>query len=670
MNNDILRRIASLRKQLNEHNHRYYVLNEPIVSDQEYDFLMKELEALERDYPEFQDPLSPTQRVGNDSTTEFIQREHKSAMLSLGNTYSSEELLEFDTRIRKLTESPFSYVCELKFDGVAISLNYEQGRLVYAITRGDGLRGDDVTNNVKTIKSIPLVISNSHIPASFEIRGEILMTRDGFQKMNEERIAKGEAPFANPRNSASGTLKMLDSQEVARRPLDCYLYHLSASDLPADNHFDNLARAASWGFKVSQYTQKAANIQEVMEYINYWTEARTNLAFDIDGIVIKVNETPVQEELGFTAKSPRWAISYKFPADQAQTVLNSVDFQVGRTGAITPVANLEPVLLAGTTVKRASIHNEEQIRLLDLYLGDTVIIEKGGEIIPKITAVRKELRPIIAMQVSFIQLCPECKTRLVKIEGEAKHYCPNTQNCPPQIKGRIEHFISRKAMNIEGLGPETVDLLFAQGRIMDVADLYDLQEVDLQGLPGLGEKSIQNLLESIQQSKKVAFARVLFALGIRFIGETVAKKMAKAKHSMEALLNSSKEELMDIDEVGSKIAESFIQHFQQEGNRKLVERLELAGLKLESEEEERPISDLLKDKSIVVSGVFSLFSREQLKDLIEQNGGKNAGSISKNTSFVIAGENMGPSKLEKAIGLGIKILNEHEFLELLENKNS
>lgn len=661
--------INRLRGIINKHNHRYYVLNEPVISDQEFDYLMKKLEALESDYPEYYDALSPSQRVGNDMSQEFVQRDHRFAMLSLGNTYSKVELAEFDARIRKLTESQFTYVCELKFDGVAISLTYQNGRLAFATTRGDGARGDEVTNNVKTIKSIPLVIHEDGIPEYFEIRGEILMPRDGFEKMNQERIAKGEIAFANPRNSASGTIKMLDSKEVAKRPLDCYLYILAGDNLPANTHLENLRLARDWGFKVSEHMVLAKDIEEVYEFIDYWQSEKGKLPFDIDGIVIKVNETIIQDELGFTAKSPRWAISYKFPADQAETILESVDFQVGRTGAVTPVANLQAVLLAGTTVKRASIHNEDQIKQLDLYLGDTVLIEKGGEIIPKIVDVKKEKRPIIAMQVQFVNFCPECQTKLVKPSGKAKHYCPNTDHCPPQIKGRIEHFVSRKAMNIDGLGTETVDLLFQKGLIKNVADLYSLKEEDMVGLPGLREKSISHLLNSIQESKNVPFHRVLFALGIRFIGETVAKKMARASISMEGLLNSNKEMLLEIEEVGEKIADSFLVHISNAKNLEIIQRLTANNLQMSSGLSNLLLSGILKGKSIVVSGVFKSLSRNEIKQLIEEHSGKNASSISKNTSYLVAGENMGPSKLEKANSLGIEILTEEEFLEKLEDKN-
>lgn len=663
-------RISHLREEINRHNHKYYVLNKPDISDLDYDFLIKELEALESAHPEYFDPLSPSQRVGNDISEEFTQREHKYSMLSLGNTYSKEELVEFDTRIRKLTETQFTYVCELKFDGVAISLTYNNGRLAFATTRGDGLRGDIVTNNVKTIKSIPLLIYGDNIPESFEIRGEIFMPRDGFEKMNRDRIVKSEAPFANPRNSAAGTIKMLDSREVAKRPLDCYLYYLAGENLPSDNHFDNLKISQEWGFKVSEHIRLVSNIDEVFDFINYWKANKDKLPYDIDGIVVKVNNTDTQNELGFTAKSPRWAISYKFPADQAETILESVDFQVGRTGAITPVANLKPVLLAGTTVKRASIHNEDQIMNLDLYIGDTVVIEKGGEIIPKIIEVIIDKRLIIPIKVEFIKNCPICKSTLVKIDGEAKHYCPNTNECPPQLKGKIEHFVSRKAMDIDGFGTETVDLLFQKGIITNIADIYTITKTDLEGLPGFAEKSIQHLLDSIDSSKNVPFHRVLFAMGIRFIGETVAKKMAKSISNMDALLQYTKEQLIDIDEVGVKIADSFLSHIADPDNLEIIRRLEVNGLQMESEITNDLLSDKLEGQSIVYSGKFNLLSRNEIKDLIEQHGGKNAGSISKNTSFIIAGESMGPKKLETANKLGIRIMSEQEFLEFLEDKNS
>lgn len=667
---DIQKKIEQLRAELHHHNYLYYVLNQPVISDQEFDLRMKDLEKLEQAYPELADPNSPSQRVGNDQTDEFEQRAHLYPMLSLGNTYSQNELEEFDERIRKSTTDPFSYICELKFDGVAISLTYENGRLTYATTRGDGRQGDVVTRNVRTIRSIPLIIGGSDLPERFEIRGEILMTRAGFEKMNEERLAAGEAPFANPRNSASGTIKMLDSREVARRPLDCYLYHLAGDQLPAKTHWENLQWARNKGFRVSEHIRQASGMEEVWLYIDYWQQHRLELPFDIDGIVIKVNEYPIQKQLGFTAKSPRWAISYKYPADQAETLLESVDFQVGRTGAITPVANLKPVLLAGTTVKRASIHNADQIRLLDLFLGDTVIIEKGGEIIPKITGVRKDLRPIVAVKVEFVTHCPECHSRLVKPAGEARHYCMNTDECPPQLKGRIIHFISRKAMNIEGLGTETVELFYQLGLVHDISDLYRLSEDDLSGLPGFGRKSIDNLQESIVRSREVPFERVLFGLGIRYVGETVAQKVARHMGSIDRIVQASREELLEIEEVGEKIADSLLAWSANERHLRLIKDLREAGLQMETVQAENSLSgDALAGMSVVVSGVFQQHSRDEIKDLIALNGGKNTGSVSASTSLLVAGDKMGPAKLEKARKLGIRIVSEDEFLQLIDTKN-
>ena len=668
---DIRDKILLLRRELNEHNYRYYVLNQPLISDQEYDFKMKELERLERENPVYADPNSPTQRVGNDLTDEFEQRSHLFPMLSLGNTYSREELAEFDERIKKATDESYEYVCELKFDGVAISLTYENGRLTHATTRGNGQTGDVVTRNVRTIPSIPLELYASPLPDLFEIRGEILMTRAGFEEMNQQRIDLGDAPFANPRNSASGTIKMLDSREVARRPLDCFLYQLAGENLPGLTHWDNLQWARQIGFQVSEHVRLASNMDEVWQYISFWATERRNLPFDIDGIVIKVNEIRLQKQLGFTAKSPRWAISYKFPADQAETILNSVDFQVGRTGAVTPVANLEPVLLAGTVVKRASIHNEDQINLLDLYIGDTVMIEKGGEIIPKITGVRLDQRPIIAMKVVFIENCPECGTRLIKPAGEARHYCPNLSECPPQITGRIIHFISRKAMDIEGLGPETIDLFFNRGIIRDSSDLYRIQRSDLSDLPGFGEKSVENFFDSLEKSKMVPFARVLFALGIRYVGETVARKIAQSAGSIDRLLEMTREELTEIEEVGSKIADSLFDYINDEKNIKQIRFLQEIGLQMEYDPGVvLSLGTALSGMNIVVSGVFEKFSRDEIKDLIIQHGGKNTGSISGSTDLLVAGAKMGPSKLQKASKLGIKIVDEEEFLRIIEDKNS
>ena len=646
------------------------MLNRPIISDQEYDQKLKELEELEKQHPEFFDPLSPSQRVGSDSQTEFVQREHAFSMLSLANTYTHQELIDFDERIRRLSANPFSYVCELKFDGAAISLTYENGRLLHALTRGDGIHGDDVTENVKTIRSIPLILEGDDIPQRFEIRGEILIPRSGFKRMNHERMENGEDPFANPRNAASGTLKLLNSSIVASRPLDCYFYYMAADNLPAGTHYDNLMLAVKWGFKVSQHLKKVDTLEEVFKFLDEWQERKEDLDVEIDGAVIKINETQTQLALGFTAKSPRWAIAFKYPADQATTTLDSVDFQVGRTGTITPVANLKPVYLAGTTVKRASIHNEDQINQLDLYQGDQVVIEKGGEIIPKIVGVRVKDRQPGARAVEFVTHCPACGELLERIEGEARHFCPNERNCPPQIKGRITHFIARKGMNIDGLGEETVDVLYQQGLIRDVADLFSLNYGDIIELPRMGDKSANNLLASIDHAKKVPFERVLFALGIRFIGETVAKKMARAAGSMEALLQYTKEELLAIPEVGEVIADSLISFAQKPHHLAMLDRLKQAGLNFELDTTSTQNSNLLEGLTIVVSGVFQLKSRDEIKELIDLHGGKYTSSISKNTAFVVAGDKMGPSKLEKAKKLGIKILSEREFLTLIDSKNS
>ncbi|MCD6346341.1 MAG: NAD-dependent DNA ligase LigA [Bacteroidales bacterium] len=662
--------IRSLRLEIEEHNHRYYVLNDPLITDFEFDQKLRLLEDLEKQHPEYFDPLSPTQRVGSDLNIEFEQREHQNAMLSLGNTYSKDEVREFDQRVRRLTGRSFTYVCELKFDGLAISLIYNNKRLQHAVTRGDGIRGDDVTANVKTIRSIPLVLSGENIPDLFEMRGEILLPLTGFDAMNADRLRNGEPTFANPRNAASGTLKMQNSSLVAKRPLDCYLYYMVGRSLPGATHLENMQIADSWGFKISQHIKLARNIDEIFEYLEYWQKAKSELPYNIDGIVIKVNETNIQHELGYTAKSPRWAIAYKFPAEQAETTLESVDFQVGRTGAITPVANLKPVFLAGTTVKRASIHNADQIKMLNLHYGDSVIIEKGGEIIPKIVGVNKENRHPLSKAVTFIKQCPACRTNLIRIEGEAKHYCPNTSHCKPQLKGRIEHFISRKAMNIDGLGQETVELLFDQGLLHDPADLYYLKKEDLITLPRLGVKSADNLLASLEKSRDVPFARVLFSLGIRFVGETVARRIASTIPNMDQLMNSDKEALTDIEEVGTKVADSLLSYFADPESIVLINRLTKLGIRMKSQAAEEPSSDILAGKSLVVSGVFQQFSRDEIKELIMKNGGKVSGSISSNTAYIVAGENMGPAKFAKANKLGIQIISETAFLELIENKIS
>ena len=659
--------IEQLRSLLHQHNYNYYVLNTPSISDQEFDSLMRQLQELEELHPEYQDENSPSVRVGSDINKNFTQVSHKYPMLSLSNTYSEGEVNEFYQRVRKALNEEFEICCEMKYDGTSISLIYEDGKLMRAVTRGDGEKGDDVTDNVKTIKSIPLVLHGSNYPPVFEIRGEILMPWDTFEELNREKEAREEPLFANPRNAASGTLKLQNSSIVASRKLDAYLYYLLGDNLPFDGHYENLQEAQKWGFKISPLMRKCHSTEEIFEFINYWDIERKNLPVATDGIVLKVNSLKQQKNLGFTAKSPRWAIAYKFQAERALTRLNSVTFQVGRTGAVTPVANLEPVQLSGTVVKRASLHNADIIENLDLYIGDMVYVEKGGEIIPKITGVDTALRSLmIGEKVKFINQCPECGSTLIRYEGEAAYYCPNDSACPPQIKGKIEHFISRKAMNIDGLGPETVDLFYSLGLIQNTADLYQLTIEKIKDLDGKGEKSAENIINGIEQSKKVPFERVIFALGIRFVGETVAKKIAKSFTNIDELINASKEELINIDEIGEKIAQSILNFFSNETNRTLIQRLKDAGLTLQRSEEERAdYTDKLSGLSIVISGVFTHYSRDEYKAMIEKNGGKNVSSISAKTSFILAGENMGPSKLDKANKLGIKIINEEEFLKLI-----
>ncbi len=659
-------KIDQLRADLHRHNYNYYVLNAPEISDKEFDDLMRELQDLEKEHPEYQDDNSPTMRVGSDLNKNFTQVAHKYPMLSLGNTYSENEVTDFYERVKKALNEDFEICCELKYDGTSISLTYEDGKLVRAVTRGDGEKGDDVTDNVKTIRTIPLVLHGNY-PKSFEIRGEILMPWVVFEELNREKEAREEPLFANPRNAASGTLKLQNSAIVASRKLDAYLYYLLGEELPCDGHYENLQAAASWGFKTSEHTRKAHSLEEVFEYINYWDTERKNLPVATDGIVLKVNSLRQQKNLGFTAKSPRWAIAYKFQAERALTRLNRVTYQVGRTGAVTPVANLDPVQLSGTIVKRASLHNADIIEGLDLHIGDMVYVEKGGEIIPKITGVDKDARSmLIGEKVKFITHCPECGSKLIRFEGEAAHYCPNETACPPQIKGKIEHFISRKAMNIDGLGPETVDMFYRLGLIKDTADLYQLKTDDIKNLERMGEKSAENIVNGIAASKEVPFERVLFALGIRFVGETVAKKIAKSFTDIEELENADLEKLKNIDEIGEKIAQSIITYFSNPANRELVERLKSNGLQLHRTEEDLSgYTDKLAGQSIVISGVFTHHSRDEYKELIEKNGGKNVGSISAKTSFILAGENMGPAKLEKAQKLGVKIMSEDEFLTLI-----
>ena len=660
-----IERIDQLREELHTHNYNYYVLNAPVITDQEFDHLMRELQDLEAKHPEHFDPNSPSVRVGSDLNKNFKQVEHKYPMLSLGNTYSQAEVTEFYDRVSKSLNEDFEICCEMKFDGTSISLTYEHGKLVQAVTRGDGVRGDDVTDNVKTIRTIPLILHGDY-PDSFEMRGEILMPWDVFEELNRERELREEPLFANPRNAASGTLKSQNSAVVASRKLDAYLYYMLGENLPHDGHYENLMEAEKWGFKISHITKKVHSLQEIFDFINYWDVERKNLPVATDGIVLKVNSLRQQRNLGYTAKSPRWAIAYKFQAERALTRLNKVSYQVGRTGAVTPVANLDPVQLSGTTVRRASLHNADIIASLDLHIGDMVYVEKGGEIIPKITGVDIDSRSADAEKVEFISHCPECGSKLIRYEDEAAFYCPNETGCPPQIKGKIEHFISRRAMNIEGLGPETVDQFYQEGMIHNVADLYSLSADDICHLDRMGEKSADNIIQGIARSKEVPYERVLFALGIRFVGETVAKKVAKAFRSIDALAAANLDALIHVDEIGLKIAQSIISYFADDKNRELVERLRNTGLKLEADEEDLSgHTDILQGKSIVISGVFSRHSRDEYKELIEKHGGKNVGSISKKTSFILAGDNMGPSKLEKARSLGIAIIDENEFLSMI-----
>lgn len=659
-------KIKALREALEQHNYNYYVLSAPTISDREFDEMMKELQVLEEAHPEYADPHSPTQRVGSDLSKEFEQVVHKYPMLSLGNTYSEDEVKDFYERIARDLNEPFEIVAELKYDGTSISLTYEDGRLVRAVTRGDGTRGDDVTANVKTIRSVPLKLMGDRYPATFEIRGEILLPWAEFDRLNKEREEQEEPLFANPRNAASGTLKQQNPAVVAARKLDAYFYYLLGEELPAETHFDNLEAARSWGFKIPNVIRVCNSLEDIYDYIAYWDVERKNLPVATDGIVLKVNSLRQQRNLGFTAKSPRWAIAYKFQAERAVTRLNSVSFQVGRTGAVTPVANLEPVLLAGTTVKRASLHNADIIEGLDLHLGDKVFVEKGGEIIPKIVGVDVEARGLlVGDKVRFIRSCPECGTPLMRPEGEAAHYCPNEAGCPPQIKGKIEHFVTRRAMNIN-MGPETVEDLYEAGYIKDTADLYTLEIADLLRLERWADKSARNLMASLEESKQVPFERVLYGLGIRFVGETVAKRLVSAFHSMEQLEQASFEDLTAVDEIGERIARSIIAYFADERNRTLVNRLMEYGLQMSVPEEKLANrSEKLKGLSIVISGTFAKHSRDEYKAMIEQHGGKNSGSVSGKTDYILAGDNMGPAKLEKAAKLGVKIINEDEFLNMI-----
>ena len=660
-------RILQLRRELHGHNHNYYVLNSPAISDYEFDMLLKELQELEAAHPDMYDPNSPTLRVGSDITKEFRQVQHKYPMLSLGNTYSKEEVAEFFDRVKRALNEDFEICCELKFDGTSISLTYVDGKLVRAVTRGDGEKGDDVTANVRTIRTVPLVLNGSGYPSEFEIRGEVLMPWEVFERLNEERSRAGEQLFANPRNAASGTLKLQDSSVVAKRSLDAYLYFLLGEQLPAEGHYENLEAAREWGFKISDYTCKCRTVDEVFAFIERMDTERKNLPFATDGIVLKVNSLRQQRNLGYTAKSPRWAIAYKFQAESAVTRLNEVTYQVGRTGVVTPVANLDPVQLSGTVVKRASLHNADIIEKFDLHIGDMVYVEKGGEIIPKITGVDTSARFMLGEKVNFIKNCPECGTPLVRYDGEAAHYCPNEATCPPQIKGRIEHFVSRDAMNIDSIGPETIEQLYNYGLIKDIADIYALQPEDLMFLPRMGEKSALNIVGGAEASRKVPFERVLFALGIRFVGATVAKRLARAFGNIDALMAASFDELTAVDEIGERIAGAVRGFFAKAENVQLVEKLKAAGLKFEIEDEPGVAkSDLLAGQSVVISGVFAHHSRDEYKEMIERNGGKNVGSVSKATSFILAGDNMGPSKLEKAQKLGVRLVSEDEFLQMLQ----
>ncbi len=664
---NIKQQIEELRAQLRAHNYQYYVLDQPSISDFEFDMLLKQLQELEAQHPEFYDPNSPTVRVGGEVTKNFKTVVHTHRMYSLDNSYDRQDLLDWQARIVKnISDDTFSFTCELKYDGASINLTYENGQLIRAVTRGDGIQGDEVTANIRTIKTIPLSLKGAY-PASMELRGEIILPLEGFQKMNQQRISEGEEPYMNPRNTASGSLKLQDSTLVAERPLDCLIYGIASEDMNIENQMSFLQAAKQWGFKIPDTAKECKSIEEVFDFVDYWDAARHELPYETDGVVIKVNSFAHQEELGYTSKAPRWAIAYKFKAEQKSTILESISYQVGRTGSITPVANLKPVLLAGTIVKRASVHNEDQMKKLDLRIGDAVFVEKGGEIIPKIVGVDLSLRSDSTTAIEFIHQCPECHTALTKQEGDAKHYCPNTYGCPPQITGRIEHFISRKAMDIDGIGAETVQLLFQAGLISTYADLYTLRAEDVMGLDRMAEKSATNMIEGIEASKQKPFEKVLFALGIRFVGETVAEKLAMAFKSIDALASATFDNLIAVDEIGERIAKSVIEFFEDLGNTIMVERLKTYGLQLAlSEEKLKSQSDVLKGKVFVVSGVFSIYSRDELKSLIKDNGAKVSSSISSKTDYLIAGDNMGPSKLQKAELLGVPIISEVDFLEMIQ----
>lgn len=659
--------IKKLRFELEEHNYKYYVLNQPEISDFDFDKKLKELEKLEAEFPEFDDPNSPTQRVGSDLSSDFEQVEHKYAMLSLSNAYSEGEISDFDARIKKIINTDFEYVCELKFDGSSISLAYEKGKLIRAVTRGDGVKGDDVTRNVRTIKSIPLQLRGNDFPDEFEIRGEIVMPFSVFNELNAELEMAGEQLLANPRNTAAGTIKMKNSKVVASRKLDAYFYYILGKDLPFDGHYQSLQKAKEWGFKISDATEICKNPDEVFAFLKKWDIERRHLPVATDGVVIKVNSKNLQDNLGFTAKSPRWAMAYKFKAESVSTILKSVSYQVGRTGAVTPVANLEPVQIAGTVVKRASLHNADIIGSLDLHLNDTVFVEKGGEIIPKVTGVDITKRHPMFQKVKFIENCPECSAVLVRTEGEAAFYCPNYDGCPPQIKGKMEHFVSRRAMDIDGLGQETIELLYNQGLAKNITDFYILKKHQLEGLERMGEKSAQRIIDGLEASKKLPFEKVLFALGIRFVGETVAKTLVKKLHNIENIQSAKKKELVEIDEIGERIAESVVEWFSKDVHVQLIQNLKEKGLQFEISKDRLTGKTVkLAGLSIIISGTFEKYSRDELKKMIEQNGGKNVGAISKNTNYLLAGENMGPSKLEKANQLGVPIISEDEFLKMIE----
>lgn len=662
-------RMDALAAELNQHNYNYYVLAQPTISDYDFDIKLKELEALEKEYPEYQDEDSPTQKVGGDITKKFDTVRHRWPMLSLGNTYNEQDLRDFDERIRKAIGGNFEYVCELKFDGLSINLTYQSGKLLRAVTRGDGTKGDDVTTNIKTIHRIPKTLKTTDVPENFDIRGEVFMHRAAFERLNNERLEKGEVPYANPRNFASGTVKLQDPNEVLKRPLDCFLYFLYTDKKLFNTHWESLEAVKNWGFHVCEHNKLAKNIDEVLDFIHHWKENRFKLSYDIDGIVLKVNNYSQQEELGFTAKSPRWAISYKYKAEEVETILESVSYQVGRTGAVTPVANLKPVLLAGTTVKRATLHNANEIIRLDLHKGDTVFVEKGGEIIPKIISVNTIKRASNAEPIKYLETCPECGSNLIRKDGEAVHYCPNDENCPPQIVGKMQHFISRKAMNIDGLGDETIEALYRKGLVNHISDLYTLFEKpdQLKELERFGEKSISNMLDGIDRSKQMPFEKVLFGLGIRYVGETVARKIATHFKNIDSLMSASLEELLTVDEIGSRIAESLIDYFNDQRHIEQLEKLRLAGLQFQTEEKEVVLaSEKLSGKTFIISGVFENYSRDELTEIIQSNGGKILSSISSKLNYLVAGDNMGPAKLEKATKLNIPIISEAELLEIIK----